>query len=113
LLIFELLGSKAKLGIATSGLTTGLIFGSRSPAQGRPKGGRTNFNLSVKPLFKEALILISSCKPSIVRCFLSFMIPKAFLNNKKSAYFCVISGYNLKWSTIKTKSPNLVLRIET
>jgi hypothetical protein len=85
---------KYKLGI--SGLTTGLIF------------GKANFNLSLKPLFTEALILISSCKPSIVRCFLSFILSKAYLNNKKSAYFCVLSGYKLKWSIIKTKSPNLV-----
>ena len=62
-----------------------------------------------EPLFKEALILISSCKPSIIRCFLPFMISKAFLNNKKSTYFCVLSGYNLKWAIIKTKSPNLVI----
>ena len=74
----ELLSTKDKLG--KTGLTIGLIF------------GKANFNLSGKPLFKEALIPISSCNPSIVKCFLLFIISKAFINNKKSACFCVLRG---------------------
>lgn len=49
--------------------------------------GKANFNLSGKPLFKDALILISSYIPSEDKCFLSFMISKAFLNNKNQHIF--------------------------
>ena len=87
----------AKENAGSSGLSAGLIL------------GKANFNLSGKPLFKEALILTISCKPSKVRCFLSLMISKAFLNNKKSACFCVLSGYRLKCSRIRTKSFKLVI----
>ena len=69
-LMLELLGIFSLEILDTSGLSTGLIL------------GKAFFILSGKPLFKEALILISSCKPSIVRCFLFLMISKAFLNNK-------------------------------
>jgi len=68
--MLELLGIFSLEILDTSGLSTGLIL------------GKAFFILSGKPLFKEALILISSCKPSIVRCFLFLMISKAFLNNK-------------------------------
>ena len=62
--MFELIVTKDNLG--TSDLIRGFIF------------GKAFFNLSGKPLFKEALILISSCNPSRVKCFLSFIISKAF-----------------------------------
>ncbi|KAG0122862.1 hypothetical protein HOY82DRAFT_495492, partial [Tuber indicum] len=49
-------------------------------------------NLSGKPLLRVALILISLVRPALVRCSLFFTMSKAFLNNKKSAYFLVFSG---------------------
>jgi len=49
--------------------------------------GKATFNLSGKPLLREALTLTSFLRPSSVRCSFLFTIPNACLNNKKSAYF--------------------------
>ena len=68
-----------------------LIFGTWGLVTGVRLEKATS-NLSGKPLFIEALILISLRKPASVRCFLLFIISYAFLNNKKSAYFWVFNG---------------------
>jgi len=49
--------------------------------------GKATFNLSGKPLLREALTLISFLRPASVRCSLLFTTSNACLNNKKSAYF--------------------------
>jgi hypothetical protein len=62
------LGSK-HFGSLTKGLKTGIVL------------GKAFFNVSVRPLFIEALIFIICCKPSLVKCFLFSTKRKACLNN--------------------------------
>lgn len=63
------LGSNC-FGNCTKGLVIGLIF------------GKLIFKSSDNPKFKDALILIIFSKPSIVKCFFSFINPIAFLKSK-------------------------------
>jgi hypothetical protein len=75
----------SKVALGTWGLGTGVILGEAAS------------NLSGKPLFIEALILISLRRPASVRCSLLFTRSKALLNNKKSAYFLVEVSHSLEW----------------
>lgn len=81
--------------------------------------GKASFNLSESPRLWEALIATICFKPSCVRCALILINSKTSLKSKKSACFCVISGYfakklikiSISWifSTIQSTDPLLSL----
>jgi hypothetical protein len=71
-----------------AGLGTGMVLGN-------------DFSkISVKPLFKLALMFTIFCKPSKCRCSPAFISSTADLNNKKSIRFLVSKGYFSKWGII-------------